>query len=176
VRLYPKGFVGSRGTLVGEATRIHLVTITHGTLRGLLGDHKRRLAFIRQPATNRSERSPVRPSHAGVPSTATFPDVRPALESLAGVPLATNGSTRMLQRVVRTSGLEPHFAEIISVDRVKTYKPSPRVYSLGPEILDLSAKEILFVSSNPWDAAGAKAFGCRICRCNPEDTQGKRNA
>ncbi len=112
----------------------------------------------------------------GYLSTAAFPDARPALESLAGVPLAilSNGSPRMLQSVVRSSGLEPHFAEIISVDRVKTYKPSPRVYGLGPEILDLSAKEILFVSSNSWDAAGAKAFGYRVCWCNREGREAER--
>ena len=54
----------------------------------------------------------------------------------------------------------------MSVDRVKRYKPSPAVYALGPEILNLPAKEILFVSSNWWDAAGAKAFGYKVCWCN----------
>src|SRR4029077_1089807 len=58
------------------------------------------------------------------------------------------------------------FQEIISVDRVKTYKPSPRVYALGPEILNIPAAQILFVSSNAWDAAGAKAFGYQVCWCN----------
>src|SRR5579871_660669 len=78
-------------------------------------------------------------------SAAAFPDARPALESLAGVPLAilSNGSPKMLRSAVRSNGLETHFAEIISVDRVKTYKRPPRVYGLGPETLDLSAKEIV---------------------------------
>ena len=49
---------------------------------------------------------------------------------------------------------------------MKTYKPSPRVYALGPEILTLPPAEILFVSSNLWDAAGAKAFGYQVCWCN----------
>jgi 2-haloacid dehalogenase len=52
------------------------------------------------------------------------------------------------------------------VDRVKTYKPSPRVYQLGVEALQIPADRILFVSSNAWDAAGAKAFGYRVCWCN----------
>ena len=52
------------------------------------------------------------------------------------------------------------------MDRLKTYKPSPRVYALGPEILNLPAAEILFVSFNLWDAAGAKAFGYQVCWCN----------
>jgi 2-haloacid dehalogenase len=98
---------------------------------------------------------------------AAFEDARSALEALKGSPLAilSNGSPAMLDSAVRHNGLESYFAEIISVDRVKTYKPSRRVYALGPEILNLPAAEILFVSSNSWDAAGAKAFGYRVCWC-----------
>ena len=97
-----------------------------------------------------------------------FEDAKSALESLRGSPLAilSNGSPKMLDAVVRNSGLESHFTEIISVDGVKTYKPSPRVYALGPETLELPAGEILFVSSNLWDVAGAKSFGYRVCWCN----------
>jgi 2-haloacid dehalogenase len=97
-----------------------------------------------------------------------FDDVRPTLEALKGSPLAilSNGSPAMLDSVVRRNGLESYFTSVISVDRVKTYKPSPRVYALGPEILNHPAGEILFVSSNLWDAAGAKAFGYQVCWCN----------
>jgi 2-haloacid dehalogenase len=97
-----------------------------------------------------------------------FEDVKPALNALKGSPLAilSNGSPTMLDSVVRHNGLESFFSNIISVDRVKTYKPSPRVYALGPEMLGLPAGEILFVSSNWWDVAGAKAFGYQVCWCN----------
>jgi len=99
---------------------------------------------------------------------AAFADATSALETLKGPPLAilSNGSPGMLESAVRNNGLESHFAEVISVDRVKTYKPSPRVYALGSSILNLPAAEILFVSSNLWDAAGAKAFGYTVCWCN----------
>ncbi|MEO8052678.1 MAG: haloacid dehalogenase type II [Acidobacteriota bacterium] len=99
---------------------------------------------------------------------AAFSDVRPAFEGLKSTPLAilSNGSPGMLESAVRHNGLESSFAAVISVDRVRTYKPSPMVYALGPEILKLPAKDILFVSSNWWDAAGAKAFGYRVCWCN----------
>jgi 2-haloacid dehalogenase len=101
-------------------------------------------------------------------SPAAFPEVEPTLEALRGFPLAilTNGTPAMLDSAVRHNGLESYFAAIISVDTVKTYKPSPRVYALGPKILNLPATEILFVSSNLWDVAGAKAFGYRVCWCN----------
>jgi 2-haloacid dehalogenase len=101
-------------------------------------------------------------------SPSVFPDVKPALDALKGLPLAilSNGSPRMLASMVGNSGLASCFAEIISVDRVRTYKPSPRVYALAPEVLDVPREDILFVSSNSWDAAGAKAFGFKVCWCN----------
>ena len=106
-----------------------------------------------------------------VPSV--FRDANSALETLKGVPLAilSNGSPAMLDSAVRNNGLGSYFTEVISVDRVKTYKPSPRVYALGPEILHLPAGEILFVSSNSWDVAGAKAFGYQVCWCNRLDEE-----
>jgi 2-haloacid dehalogenase len=102
---------------------------------------------------------------------AAFEDVKPALRSLRRVPLAilSNGSLKMLEAAVRHNGLEPFFTEIISVDRARIYKPSPRAYSLGTESLRLPASEILFVSSNSWDGSGAKAFGYTVCRCNRQN-------
>jgi 2-haloacid dehalogenase len=99
---------------------------------------------------------------------AVFPDARNALEALRDFPRAilSNGTPAMLQAAVHHNGLGTCFTSIISVDQVKTYKPSPRVYQLGPDTLHLPPDEILFVSSNAWDAAGAKAFGYRVCWCN----------
>ena len=101
-------------------------------------------------------------------SPTAFPEVESALGALHGSPMAilSNGTPAMLESAVRHNGLEAHFSGLISVDMVKTYKPSPRVYALGPKILNLPAEEILFVSSNFWDAAGAKAFGYQVCWCN----------
>jgi len=97
-----------------------------------------------------------------------FPEVAFALEAVKGLPLAilSNGSPAMLDSAVRYNSVQSYFAEIISVDRVKTYKPSPQVYELGSKTLNLPAAEILFVSSNLWDSAGAKAFGYPVCWCN----------
>ncbi len=105
-------------------------------------------------------------------SPALFADAKIALENLRGRPLAilSNGSPKMLAAAVRNNGLDGTFAHVISVDHVRIYKPSPRVYALGPEMLGIPASEILFVSSNPWDAAGAKAFGYRVCWCNRPGT------
>jgi 2-haloacid dehalogenase len=101
-------------------------------------------------------------------SLACFPEVNAALTRLASAPLGilSNGSPRMLQAAVRSSGLGALFEHVLSVDAVKTYKPSPQVYELGPRAFGLTAGEMLFVSSNAWDVAGAKAFGYRTCWCN----------
>jgi len=113
-------------------------------------------------------------------SLACFPEVKAALRQLAGRPRAvlSNGAPSMLAAAVSASGLTPLLEHVISVDRVKTYKPSPLVYALGPETLGVSAGELLFVSSNGWDVAGAKAFGYQVAWCNrtgaPEEELGVR--
>jgi len=101
-------------------------------------------------------------------SLQSFPEVPSALRTLAGTPLAilSNGSPRMLAGVVRSSGLDGVFTHVLSVDAVAVYKPSPRVYELAPLALEVEPGEILFVSSNGWDVAGAAAFGFRTCWCN----------
>jgi 2-haloacid dehalogenase len=113
-------------------------------------------------------------------SLACFPEVPEALARLAGRPRAilSNGAPRMLAAAVASSGLGEALDHIISVDRVKIYKPAPAVYALGPTTLGVPAAELLFVSSNAWDVAGAKAFGYRVAWCNrvgaPEEELGVR--
>ncbi len=109
---------------------------------------------------------------------ASFPEAKAALTALAPRPRAilSNGSPRMLEAAVASSGLGAHLDHVLSVDAVKTYKPSPHVYALGPQALGVKAEELLFVSSNAWDVAGAKAFGYQVAWCNrtqaPEEELG----
>jgi 2-haloacid dehalogenase len=65
----------------------------------------------------------------------------------------------MLEAVVEHARLKPMFTALLSVDKVKTFKPNPAVYQLAVDELKLEKSEIGFVSSNYWDAAGATAFG-----------------
>ena len=99
---------------------------------------------------------------------ACFPEVKDALARLAGHPRAilSNGSPRMLAAAVASSGIGPLLQHVISVDTVKTYKPSPAVYALGPAVIGIPARDLLFVSSNAWDVAGAKSFGYQVTWCN----------
>jgi 2-haloacid dehalogenase len=110
----------------------------------------------------------------------TFPEVKSALGKLSQYKLAilSNGSPRMLAAAVESAGLIRVFTDVISVDEVKTYKSSPRVYGLASQHLAVPDNAIAFVSSNFWDIAGAKSFGLWTCWVNrgklPEDELGVR--
>ncbi len=99
---------------------------------------------------------------------ACFPEVPRALARLAGRPCAilSNGSPAMLHAAVESSGLAGALAHVISVDEVKVFKPSPLVYALAPQRMGIPARDLLFVSSNAWDVAGAKSFGYQVAWCN----------
>lgn len=101
-----------------------------------------------------------------------YPDVREALAALKGRPLfiLSNGSPQMLRVLVENSGLGPAFSGILSVDAVKTYKPSARVYELAVKETGLAKADIGFVSSNSWDIAGAATFGFRTFWVNRSGT------
>lgn len=96
-------------------------------------------------------------------SLATFPEVRDALGRLGGRrPLAilSNGHPDMLDAVVDHNELRVFFGDrVFSVHEAGVFKPDPRVYALACAGLELPAESIGFVSSNGWDAAGARSFG-----------------
>ena len=94
---------------------------------------------------------------------AAFPDVKPGLEALKrrGLRLAilSNGAPNMLEAAVRSAGIGDLLDGILSVEEVKIFKPSPRVYHLASEHLEVRPAEVGFVSSNCWDVAGAASAG-----------------
>jgi len=95
---------------------------------------------------------------------ALYPDVRGALAALRTarhkLAILTNGSPDMIEPLVAQSGLA--FDAVLSVDEVKVFKPAPDVYELAVKRLGAAPGEIGFVSSNCWDALGAKSFGFRV--------------
>jgi len=93
----------------------------------------------------------------------SWPDVAPALRTLkqANLRLAAlaNLTPRILETALASSGLEGLFDEVISTDRARTFKPDPRAYQLGIDVLRVRREELVFVPSAGWDAAGSKWFG-----------------
>ena len=94
---------------------------------------------------------------------AAFPDVKPGLQQLKamGLRLAvlSNGEPKMLESAIRGAGIADLFDAVISVDEVKVFKPSPRVYDLAATRLNIPTSSIGFVSSNNWDVHGAGSAG-----------------
>jgi 2-haloacid dehalogenase len=95
-------------------------------------------------------------------SLATYPDVLQSLEKLKDRKQAvlSNGSPDMLLPLVKHSGLR--FDAVISVDELKVFKPAPQVYELAVRKLAVAKERIGFVSSNCWDALGAKSYGFSV--------------
>ena len=93
----------------------------------------------------------------------SFPETRPVLQTLKarGIPagMLSNGDPQMLAVAVKSAGLDGLLDPLLSVHEVRRYKTDPAVYALGPAALKLPARDILFVSSNGWDAIGATWFG-----------------
>jgi 2-haloacid dehalogenase len=102
-----------------------------------------------------------------------YPDALAALGAMKDRKLAilSNGSPDMLNALVKNSGLDRVLDATISVDANKIFKPSPDAYTLMESTLQIPPDDVLFISSNPWDVCGAKAFGLNVAwieRVTPE--------
>jgi len=119
-------------------------------------------AFSRVPSVDRALRPKLLEAYLKLDP---FPDAAKALAELKsrGLRLAilSNGSPRMLDSAVQGSGIGRFLDAVFSVATVRAYKPRPEVYALVTDGLNVTAQEIVFVSSNRWDIMGAAAFGFR---------------
>ena len=92
-----------------------------------------------------------------------FPENRAVLVELrergirAGI--LSNGDPGMLDAVVRHAGFADLLDPVLSVEGTGRFKTDPATYALGTDARQLPAAEVLFVSSNCWDAIGATWFG-----------------
>ena len=93
----------------------------------------------------------------------SFPENREVLAELkergVSAGILSNGDPDMLGVAVKSAGFSGLLAHVISVHPLRTFKTDPATYALGTQALDLPARDILFVSSNCWDAIGATWFG-----------------
>jgi 2-haloacid dehalogenase len=100
---------------------------------------------------------------AGYLAMKAWPDVPDALRDLRRsgrkLVLLSNATATILDAGIHSAGLEGVFDDLISTDRIRTFKPDPRAYQLGIDVLALRKEEIMFVAFAGWDAAGAKWFG-----------------
>ena len=107
-----------------------------------------------------------------------FPENRGVLQALAerGIRagVLSNGDPDMLDVTLRSAGLTELLDPILSVHATRRYKTDPAAYAIGPAALGLPASEILFVSSNCWDAIGATWHGYATLWINRADAPMER--
>ena len=73
--------------------------------------------------------------------------------------ILSNGSREMLTTVVESNGLKPYLDQVVTVEEVRLFKTAPQAYELLLQAFPVQKNEVLFVSSNAWDALAAKWFG-----------------
>ena len=92
-----------------------------------------------------------------------FPDVEPGLERLQAMGhtmvVFSNGNPAMLGPLMKAANLEKYFQGFVSVDEIRVYKPSPKVYQLVANKLGRPIGEVRLISSNPFDVIGAMNAG-----------------
>jgi 2-haloacid dehalogenase len=99
-----------------------------------------------------------------------YPEVNRMLTDLRSAGLATailsNGAPEMLDSAVRSAGIESLLDAVLSVESVGVFKPHARVYDLVGAHFGTAPENVLFVSSNGWDAACASGYGFRTVWVN----------
>jgi 2-haloacid dehalogenase len=99
-----------------------------------------------------------------------FGEAQEVLQQLRARGVATgilsNGDRAMLDPLVHNAGLTPLLDHVLSVDAVRRFKTHPAAYALGTQATGLPAQDILFVSSNGWDALAATWWGYRTLWVN----------
>jgi 2-haloacid dehalogenase len=92
--------------------------------------------------------------------------------------ILSNGSRHMLNAVVASNGLTPYLNSVLTVEDIRLFKTAPQAYQLLLQAFSVKKEEILFVSSNSWDALAAKWFGLDVFWVNrlghPFETIGEK--
>jgi 2-haloacid dehalogenase len=92
-----------------------------------------------------------------------FPENLGVLQTLRQRGVATailsNGSPEMLQSAVHSAGMSDLLGAVLSVDSVRQFKTTPTSYQIVTDHFGFAPADVLFVSSNAWDALGATWFG-----------------
>ena len=99
-----------------------------------------------------------------------YPEVPEALSILKSrgfrLAILSNGTPAMLEAAVKNSGIDGLIENTFSVEDVSIFKPDFRVYQIAVDGLKVRSEEIVFQSSNAWDASGASAFGFKVAWVN----------
>ncbi|MCF8079849.1 MAG: haloacid dehalogenase type II [Desulfobacterales bacterium] len=99
-----------------------------------------------------------------------YPEVPEVLSILKNrgfrLAILSNGTPAMLGAAVKNSGIDDWIERNFSVEEAGIFKPDFRVYQIAVDGLNVKPEEIVFQSSNAWDASGASAFGFKVAWVN----------
>ena len=102
-----------------------------------------------------------------------YPEAREVLADLKAkgrnVAILSNGAPEMLDRAVESAGIGGSLDAVLSAEAAGVYKPDARVYDLVGQRFGCEKNEVLFVSSNFWDIAGATGYGFITAWVNRHD-------
>tara|TARA_B100001250_G_scaffold258574_1_gene222612 strand:+ start:296 stop:958 length:663 start_codon:yes stop_codon:yes gene_type:complete len=92
-----------------------------------------------------------------------YPEVKETLEKLKQkkykLAILSNGTPSLLNKLVESNNLKNLFDDIFSIEEVRVYKPSSRVYDMPIKKYNIQKKEIVFLSANTWDVSGGGNYG-----------------
>ena len=92
-----------------------------------------------------------------------YPEVKGVLETLKkrNIKLAilSNGTPDLLKELVQTNNLNDLFDDLFSIEEVKVYKPSSKIYDLPIKKYNIKPDEVTFLSANTWDVSGGGNYG-----------------
>ena len=92
-----------------------------------------------------------------------YPEVKKVLETLKDqnfkLAILSNGTPSLLNELVTSNDLNNLFDDLFSVEEVKVFKPSSKVYEIPTKKYNIKASQITFLSANTWDVSGAGNFG-----------------
>ena len=92
-----------------------------------------------------------------------FPEVKQTLiklkEKKLKLAILSNGTPALLNGLVDSNNLNDLFDDIFSIDEVKVYKPSPKVYEIPIKKYKINKNEVAFLSANTWDVSGGGNYG-----------------
>ena len=171
VRSLATDLCGDKGELITQLWRLKQLEYTW--LRGMMRAYedfwpvtRASLEYSLLAAGVEPEAAIVEPLMRKYLNLDLYPEATAALDALSQYKLAilSNGSPMMLEKLVEASGVAGRFSDVISVDRAKSFKPDPACYALVEPALGVAKDEVLFVSSNGFDVAGAKQFGFKVAR------------
>ena len=93
----------------------------------------------------------------------TFPEVKEVLNNLKEkdykLSILSNGTSALLNKLIKSNNLDNIFDDIFSIEEVKIYKPDSKVYDLPIKKYQIKKDEVVFLSANTWDVSGGGNYG-----------------